>query len=93
MLVVGGKTSANTRHLLEVCREEGASAYHIETAERDRGRVVRGCERVGVTAGASTPDSAVEAVVAALRIAAEPDAKHPGRFLATAATILGPPAF
>ncbi len=67
MLVVGGKTSANTRHLLEVCREEGATAHHIETAAELDAEWFRGVDRVGVTAGTSTPDAAVEAVVERVR--------------------------
>jgi 4-hydroxy-3-methylbut-2-enyl diphosphate reductase len=63
MLVVGGKSSANTRHLLEVAQEEGATAYHIEGPEEIEAEWLRGCRKVGVTAGASTPDSSVEAVV------------------------------
>lgn len=63
ILVVGGRSSANTRHLLEVCREEGTPAYQIESAEELRAEWLQGCQRVGVTAGASTPESAVEAVV------------------------------
>lgn len=76
MLVVGGKTSANTRHLWEVCRDEGVRAYHIETAGEIEPEWLDGCERVGVTAGASTPDSAVEAVVHRLReLAPTPEAQ------------------
>jgi (E)-4-hydroxy-3-methyl-but-2-enyl pyrophosphate reductase len=67
MLVVGGRTSANTRHLWEVCRDEGVTAYHIEAAGEVAPEWLDDCERVGVTAGASTPDSAVEAVVSRLR--------------------------
>ncbi len=67
MLVVGGKASANTRHLLEVCQEEGATAYHIETAAELEPGWFTGANRVGVTAGASTPDSAVETVVHRVR--------------------------
>lgn len=63
ILVVGGRTSANTRHLLAVCREEGVTAYQVESAEELKADWLQGCQRVGVTAGASTPDSAVEAVV------------------------------
>jgi len=77
MLVVGGKTSANTRHLLEVCQEEGTAAYHIEGSDEIESDWLESCERVGVTAGASTPDSAVEAVVARVReIADEFEAKR-----------------
>lgn len=67
MLVVGGKTSANTKHLLEVCRGVGTTAYHIESAGELEPEWLASCERVGVTAGASTPDSAVEAVVTRVR--------------------------
>jgi 4-hydroxy-3-methylbut-2-enyl diphosphate reductase len=63
MFVVGGHSSANTKHLLEVCREEGASAYHVESPAEVKGEWLKGCKRVGITAGASTPDSTVEAVV------------------------------
>jgi 4-hydroxy-3-methylbut-2-enyl diphosphate reductase len=67
MLVVGGKSSANTRHLLEVCEEGGTRSYHVETSAELEAAWFRGVERVGVTAGASTPDFAVEAVVDRLR--------------------------
>jgi 4-hydroxy-3-methylbut-2-enyl diphosphate reductase len=63
MIVVGGRSSANTRHLLDVCREEGARAHHVEGPGEVEADWLQGCQKVGVTAGASTPDSAVEAVV------------------------------
>ncbi len=63
MLVIGGRNSANTRHLVEVCREEGVVTHHIEAASGLQDKWFEGCQRVGVTAGASTPDSAVEEVV------------------------------
>ncbi len=70
MIVVGGRASANTRHLVEVVEEEGTPAHHIETADELQPEWLAGCERVGVTAGASTPDSAVEAVVDRIRVIA-----------------------
>lgn len=63
MLVIGGHNSANTKHLLEVCREGVASAYHVESPAEVKAEWLKGCKRVGITAGASTPDSTVEAVV------------------------------
>ena len=73
MLVIGGRESANTRHLAEVCREQGAETHHIESAAEIDPGWVRGRQRVGVTAGASTPDSAVDEVVARLEsLAAAP---------------------
>ena len=71
MLVVGGRASANTRHLLEVSQEEAATAHQIETAGEIEAEWLRGCEKVGVTAGASTPDSSVEAVVRRIEQIAE----------------------
>ena len=71
MLVVGGRASANTRHLLEVSQEEGATAHQIETASEIEAEWLRGCKKVGVTAGASTPDSSVEAVVRRIEQIAE----------------------
>jgi 4-hydroxy-3-methylbut-2-enyl diphosphate reductase len=66
VVVVGGKESANTRHLREVCEEEGTRAYHIETPDELRPEWFAGVARVGVTAGASTPDYAVDDVVTRL---------------------------
>ena len=63
MLVIGGQNSANTRHLVEVCQQEGVETHHIETAAELEADWFDGRKRVGVTAGASTPASAVEAVV------------------------------
>ena len=67
MIVVGGRESANTRHLADVAREEGAETHHIESASEIERDWLRGREKVGVTAGASTPDEAIDAVVSRLR--------------------------
>ena len=63
MVVVGGRHSANTKHLVEVCEAEGTTTYLIETADEIRPQWFQGCQRVGITAGASTPDFAVDVVV------------------------------
>jgi 4-hydroxy-3-methylbut-2-en-1-yl diphosphate reductase len=66
MLVVGGRESANTRHLAVVARECGVETYHIETADEIEPAWLEGHEKVGVTAGASTPDFIIDQVVARL---------------------------
>ena len=66
MIVVGGRDSANTRHLAVVARECGVETYHIETAEEVRPEWLAGHEKVGVTAGASTPDFVIDLVVGRL---------------------------
>lgn len=67
MIVVGGRESANTRHLAEVCQEEGVETYHVESAAELRPEWFTGKERVGVTGGASTPDFAIDQVVERIR--------------------------
>ena len=63
MLVVGGFNSANTRRLLEVCAELQPRTYHIETAAEINPAWFEGAERVGVTAGASTPKWIIDEVM------------------------------
>ncbi len=66
MIVVGGRESANTRHLAVVSRECGVETYHIETADEIDAAWLPGHEKVGVTAGASTPDFIIDEVVSRL---------------------------
>ncbi len=66
LVVVGSRTSANTRKLAEVARHTGLPTFHIERAEELQPEWFREVSRVGVTAGASTPDALVREVVARL---------------------------
>jgi 4-hydroxy-3-methylbut-2-enyl diphosphate reductase len=70
VVVVGGKNSANTRHLAEICRGIQPRTWHVETMEELRPEWFAGCGVVGISAGASTPDWVVEGV--AERLAALP---------------------
>lgn len=63
MLVVGGFNSANTRRLAEVCTELQPRTHHIETAKEIDPAWFEAVERVGVTAGASTPKWIIDEVV------------------------------
>lgn len=63
MLVIGGKNSANTKRLAQVCRATGVPTYHIETEAELDPDWFSGIEHVGVTAGASTPKWMIEGVV------------------------------
>jgi (E)-4-hydroxy-3-methyl-but-2-enyl pyrophosphate reductase len=67
MIVVGGRKSANTRNLKEVCDELGTPSYHIEGADELDGAWFAGVARVGLTAGASTPDYSIDEVEARIR--------------------------
>ena len=65
--VIGGKHSSNSLKLLSVCKEQCARSFLIETPEEINAADLTGAERVGVTAGASTPNWLIEQVVSRLR--------------------------
>lgn len=72
VLVIGGRHSANTTRLAHICRDAGRPTYHVETADEIDCAWFAGAQRVGITAGASTPDEAIEAAVERLRECARP---------------------
>lgn len=67
MVVIGGTKSANTRHLAEIARAEGATAHLIENAGDLQRDWFTGEERVGIATGASTPGFLTDEVVDRLR--------------------------
>ena len=56
MVVVGGKNSANTTQLAKLCKSLSVPTYHIETSPEIKDIWFKGAKRVGITAGASTPE-------------------------------------
>jgi 4-hydroxy-3-methylbut-2-enyl diphosphate reductase len=62
MVVVGGKTSANTKHLAELSAMNGARAYHIEGADELEASWFDGVHVAGLMSGASTPGWLVDDV-------------------------------
>jgi len=67
MLVLGGRGSANTRRLAQISRKMGIETHHLETAGEINPGWLKGKERVGVTAGASTPDWIIREVIDKLK--------------------------
>jgi len=67
LIVVGSRTSANTRKLTETCRATGVPTHHIESADELEDAWLEQGKSFGVTAGASTPDEVVEDVVRRLQ--------------------------
>lgn len=63
MVIVGGLQSANTAQLAEVCRRVNPRVHQIESADEIRDEWFAGLSRVGVSAGASTPDEVIAEVV------------------------------
>ena len=64
MVVVGGKTSANTKHLAELSETHGARSYHIEGPDELRSEWFDGVKVAGLMSGASTPGWLVDQVQA-----------------------------
>ena len=66
MFVLGGRNSANTGRLAQLCQGSGVPTYHLETVRELTPEMTAGKRTAGVTAGASTPDWIIEAFVAEL---------------------------
>lgn len=67
MIVVGGKNSGNTRRLAQIAQEADIYTVHVETAQELALEELAAFSRIGLTAGASTPDWIIEDVVQTLR--------------------------
>ncbi len=68
MIVIGGRNSSNTHKLADTCQAFlPNSTYHIETAQELDSKWFEGKTKVGITAGASTPDYLIDEVIAKIR--------------------------
>ncbi len=70
VLVIGGSTSANTRHLVELCSTV-TKTYLVEAADEIKPAWLKGQRRVGVTAGASTDEKTINEVLKRLKALAK----------------------
>ena len=66
ILVIGSPTSSNAQRLVEVAQARGAEATLIDGEDALDDELLDGHEIVGLTAGASTPEELVQAVLARL---------------------------
>ena len=69
MIVIGGRISANTQRLAEIAAELCPRTYHIEGADELDPSWLVGAGLIGITAGASTPASQIDAVRRAIEAA------------------------
>ncbi len=65
--IIGGRHSSNSRKLLAVCLEQCKKSFLIETEDEINTEDLRGVEKVGVTAGASTPNWLIEKITKRLK--------------------------
>ena len=62
IIVVVGKNSNNTAQLANKCKQLGCTSYHIQSPRDIRPEWFSGLDRIGLTAGTSTPDAQIESV-------------------------------
>ncbi|QJA05580.1 4-hydroxy-3-methylbut-2-enyl diphosphate reductase [Thermosulfurimonas marina] len=67
LVVVGGRGSANTNRLAQIAREEGREVFLVETPEELPLEKLASFRRLGVSAGASTPNWLINGVVERLK--------------------------
>ena len=63
MIVIGGRTSSNTQKLYDICKKVCKHTFYIQNADDMDYDILRGMDRVGITAGASTPNIIIEEVL------------------------------
>ncbi len=62
MVVIGGKSSSNSKKLFEICSEHCLNTYFIQTKNDLKDTSLTRFDYVGITAGASTPKNIIEEV-------------------------------
>lgn len=65
--IIGGRHSSNSVKLLAVCKEQCEKSFLIETEEEINATDLLGAKKVGVTAGASTPEWLIQTIVKHLK--------------------------
>jgi 4-hydroxy-3-methylbut-2-enyl diphosphate reductase len=76
MVVVGGRSSANTARLVKICEKVGVPVFHVESERELNDIPLHRYGRIGVTAGASTPRAVIERVVEAIRAQRAPQVRR-----------------
>lgn len=66
MVVIGGRNSANTQRLVEICQESGCRTFWVETADELEPKMFEELETIGLTSGASTPEWTIKEVISRL---------------------------
>ncbi|HHY13169.1 MAG TPA: bifunctional 4-hydroxy-3-methylbut-2-enyl diphosphate reductase/30S ribosomal protein S1, partial [Thermoanaerobacterales bacterium] len=76
MIVIGGYNSSNTNKLKEICEQRCSKTYHIESAVELNLEWFKNIKKVGITAGASTPDWIIKEVINKMKEISETEVKE-----------------
>src|SRR5258705_4354238 len=77
VIVVGGRSSNNTRELVNTCSRYCARVHHVQTDADVRPEWFDAAKVMGLTAGTSTPDEVIDRVEARIRLRADASASAP----------------
>lgn len=72
MIVIGGKNSSNTKQLHSIALDACLNSYHIESQEDLQSQWFEGKNFCGISAGASTPDWIIQAVIEHIKLLSQP---------------------
>lgn len=64
MIVIGGRHSSNTKKLYEISKKNCANSYFVENIDDLPLKELKKCNRIGIAAGASTPECTIKEVIA-----------------------------
>jgi len=67
MVIIGSKTSANTKRLHEISKSLNKRSYWVQSKKGIKPEWFKGIKTVGITAGASTPDDTTQEVIAYIK--------------------------
>jgi 4-hydroxy-3-methylbut-2-enyl diphosphate reductase len=67
MIIIGSRTSANTRRLYEIAKASNKKSYWVQSKEQVKPEWFTDAESVGVSAGASTPTSTTKDIINQIR--------------------------
>ncbi|MDD5921678.1 MAG: 4-hydroxy-3-methylbut-2-enyl diphosphate reductase, partial [Eubacteriales bacterium] len=66
MIVIGGKNSSNTKKLYEICRSQCPKSFFVENNKELPLKEISKCNRIGIVAGASTPERIIKEVISTM---------------------------
>lgn len=64
MVVIGGRNSSNTKKLYDISKKNCANTYFVQNIEDLPLKELQKCNRIGIAAGASTPECTIKEVIA-----------------------------
>jgi len=63
IIIIGSKTSANTKRIYEIAKPLNKNSYWINSAQEIKNSWLKKARSIGITAGASTPESSIQEVI------------------------------